>query len=143
MTQVWLRQIFPPGTRRVSRAVTRCPVMALARVGVQAESNAPSRSANNESGEQTLNNHLGSILFHPLGLPLACALHGKDPAELDYLAQTSNYFPKNKQAFDTVLGDVLAAWETKVETDLTTALAISIDSNKKIPLRGERQGERW
>ena len=113
--------------------------MPLARVGVQAESNAPSRSANNESGEQTLNNHLGSILFHPLGLPLACALHGKDPAELDYLSRTSNYFPKNKQAFDNVLGDVLAAWETKMEINLTTSLAASIDSNKKIPLRAERE----
>ena len=51
----------------------------------------------------------------------------------------SNYFPTNKQAFDTVLKDVLAAWKTTIETDLTTALAESIDSNKKIPLRAERE----
>ena len=96
--------------------------------------NTPSRSSTNES-----DNQLRSILFHPLGLPLACALHGKDPAELDYLAQTSNYFPNNKQAFDNVLKDVLTAWKTTAETDLTTDLADSIDGNKKIPLRAERE----
>jgi hypothetical protein len=91
----------------------------------------PSATSTNAGGKNVLNDRLRSVIYHPLGLPLAEALHGHDPCELLYLGQTCRVIAKDN--LDKVLKDSILEWRanSRKEPDLTYILSEKIMEESK------------
>lgn len=77
---------------------------------------SPCSSTTNDQGQELVNDRLRSCLSHRLGLPLICMLHGRDPQELQYLAQESEFHSTKENNtrsltdFDSIFSDAVNEW---------------------------------
>lgn len=70
----------PPSSSRASTSTS-----SSRKSRKRSSNDSPSASATNEHGRESVEKQLRSLLCHPLGLPLLCSFHGRDPSKLNYL----------------------------------------------------------
>ena len=84
-------------------------------------SDSPSQSANNIGGRIELDQHIKSVLSHPLGLALLLAFHDNVAIQDNDLPSWFNHFHdcKNNTTYDKVLAESVADWRNAKRSQMT------------------------